>query len=405
MVLSHTTMKTKIAFILIILFSAICISNLYAQKGFAPKEQTTATVHTTFPKHLDFKPALLNQLKVPDGFKVSLVASGLGKPRIMAVTEEGSLYVTRRDAGDVLFLYDKNADGCFESMKTVWGNFGGVHGIAIHDGYLYLASTKELKRGRILADGSLTDTTTLIKDLPDGGQHDNRMISFGPDNLLYMTVGSDCNDCGETNKEHATMLVMHADGSHRRIYARGLRNTIGFDWQPTTKEIWGCDNGTDWRGDEIPPEELNKIVDGGDYGWPLVYGKQEVDLTREDPLGSDKQAYAKSTVPAVMTFPAHSAPIDFRFLNNTSNFPQNYANDALVAWHGSWNREHPEGYKVQRIHFEKGEPVKVSDFFSGFLSADGKSRFGRPAGIIVGKNTVYVSDDENGNIYSITYIK
>ena len=389
----------------IFLLLACCSIEGQAQKGLAPKEQTTATVHTTFPTHLDFKPSMVNELKVPDGFKVSLVASGLGKPRIMAAREDGSLYVTRRDAGDVLLLSDKNAEGRFESLKTVWGNFSGVHGIAIHDGYLYLVSTKQLKRGRILSDGMLADTATLIKDLPDGGQHDNRMIAFGPDNLLYMTVGSDCNDCGETNKEHATMLVMKPDGSGRRVYARGLRNTIGFDWQPATKEIWGCDNGTDWRGDEIPPEELNKIIDGGDYGWPLVYGKQQVDFTREDPSGTDKETYAKTTVPAVMTFSAHSAPIDFRFLNNTSNFPQEYANDALVAWHGSWNREHPEGYKVQRIHFEKGEPTKVSDFLSGFLTADGKSRFGRPAGIMVVQNAVYISDDENGNIYSITYIK
>ena len=161
-------------------------------------------------------------------------------------------------------------------------------------------------------------------------------------------------------------------------------------------------NGTDWRGDEIPPEELNRIVDGGDYGWPLVFGKQQVDPTREDPAGTTKAAYAKSTIPAVLTFPAHSAPIDFRLIKNAPGFPAGYGSDALVAWHGSWNRKNPEGYKVQRIHFVNGQPVSVEDFFTGFLSNDGKTRFGRPAGIIISpKGEIYISDDEGGVIYSV----
>jgi glucose/arabinose dehydrogenase len=389
-----------------VLLTTLALSSLalttYAQKGLPPPEKFTATVNTSYPSHIDFNEKLVSQLKVPAGFKVSVAATGLGKPRIMAAGANGTLYITRRDVGDVLLLGNNDATGRYSSLKKVWANFLGVHGITIHDGYLYLVSRKSLKRGKILADGMVTDTVTLINDLPDGGQHDNRMISFGKDGKLYMTVGSDCNDCGETNKEHATMLVMNADGSNRKIFARGLRNTIGFDWQPQTGEIWGCDNGTDWRGDEYPPEELNKITEGSDYGWPLVFGKQEVDPTREDPAGTTKAAYAKSTVPAVMTFAAHSAPIDFRFMN-ASSIPTEYRNDALVAWHGSWNRKNPEGYKVQRIHYVNGQPTMVQDFFSGFLSKDGKSRFGRPAGILVTpQGTIYVSDDENGVIYSIT---
>ncbi len=385
-----------------LLAALLVAAPLYAQKGLPPKENFSATVNTAYPQHLDFKESMVSNLSVPEGFKITVVASGLGKPRIMALTNDGSLYVTRRDVGDVLLLSDKDKDGRFEELKTVWSKFPGVHGIVLHDGYLYLAANRILKRAKVMPDGMLQDTVTLIKDLPEGGQHDNRMISFGPDGKLYMTIGSDCNDCSETNKEHATMIVMNADGTNRRIFARGLRNSIGFDWHPQTKEIWSCDHGTDWRGDEIPPEELNKIVDGGDYGWPWVYGKQEVDVTREDPSGTTKAAYAKNTVPAVMLFPAHSAPIDFRFIGNKPGFPTEYQNDALVAWHGSWNRKNPEGYKVQRIHYENGQPTSVHDFFSGFLSKDGKSRFGRPAGILISPaGKVYITDDENGNIYCI----
>lgn len=373
-----------------------------AQKGLVPAQTFTATVNTNYPQHVDFKESMVGSIKVPAGFKVAVAATGLGKPRMMAVREDGSMYVTRRDVGDVLLLSDKNGDGRFDDLKTVWAKFPDVHGITIHDGFLYLASSKELKRAKIQVDGTLQDTTTLFKDMPDGGQHDNRMLAFGPDGMLYISVGSDCNDCGETNPEHATLLQVKPDGSSRRVFARGLRNTIGFDWQPVTKEIWGCDNGTDWRGDEIPPEELNKITDEGDYGWPLVFGKQQVDPSREDPIGTTKEAYAKTTVPAVLTFPAHSAPIDFKFIGNAKGFPQQYKEDALVCWHGSWNRKKPEGYKVQRIHFVNGQPVSVDDFFTGFLNNQTNTRFGRPAGLAFSnKGDLYISDDENGVIYRV----
>lgn len=376
----------------------------FAQKGLPSEKDFTATVNTSYPQHEDFKESYLSRIVVPAGFKVDVVASGLGKPRMMAVTDNGSLYITRRDQGDVLLLSDKDGDGHFEDLKTVMTHFPGVHGITIREGLLYLCSNHELKRAKIKSDGMLEDTMTLIKDLPEGGQHGNRTIAFGPDGMLYITVGSTCNDCNETNAENATILQAKPDGSARRIYARGLRNTIGIDWHPQTKELWGMDNGTDWRGDAIPPEELNKIVEGGNYGWPLVYGKQQVDPTREEPAGTTKEAFAKNTQPAVLTFPAHSAPINFIFLQKASQFPKEYREDALVSWHGSWNRKNPEGYKIQRIHFENGQPVSVSDFFSGFLDKEGKTRFGRPAGLIVSnKGVLYISDDENGIIYSVSY--
>jgi glucose/arabinose dehydrogenase len=280
--------------------------------------------------------------------------------------------------------------------------FTGVHGIAIHNGWLYLCGTRELKRARIKADGTLETAVLLIKDLPDAGQHANRTIAFGPDGMLYITVGSTCNDCAETNPENATILLATPDGSKRRIYARGLRNTIGIDWHPQTKELWGADNGTDWRGNDMPPEELNKIVDSADYGWPFVYANQQVDLTREDPPGMTKEEFAMKTQPSVLTFPAHSAPINFIFLGKATGFPADYRDDALISLHGSWNKKNPDGFKVQRVRFENGKPVGTEDFLTGFLSKDGKSRFGRPAGLVVSsKGRVYVSDDANGILYCI----
>ena len=382
--------------------SMFCVATTFAQKGIPAPDVTTASVNTNFPQHEDFKESMLSRLKVPAGFSVSIAATGLGKPRMLAVGMNGSLYVTRRDVGDVLLLNDLNGDEKFEEMKTIVANFKGVHGITIHEGWLYLCATKKLARGKLNVDGTVGPLDTLIYDLPDGAQHDNRTIAFGPDGKLYITIGSSCNDCKETNPEHATMLQANADGTNRRVYARNLRNTLGFDWHPQTRELWGMDHGTDWRGDEIPPEELNKIIDGGDYGWPLVYGKQQVDETREDPIGTTKEAYAKTTQPAVLTFPAHSAPIDFRFLNKATLLPQAYQDDALVTMHGSWNKKNPDGFNILRIHYEAGKPVKSETFLTGFLGANGRSRFGRPAGLaITEKSLIYFSDDANGVIYCI----
>lgn len=371
--------------------------SIAAQKGLPSATPTSAHVYTNYPAHEDFREDMLNRLKVAEGYTVKIAATGLGKPRMMAAGPDGSLYITRRDQGDVLLLSKPGKDNRFTSLNTVVTKFSGVHGITVHNGYLYLCSNTELRRARLNENGMPGAMETLIKDLPDGGQHGNRTIAFGPDRSLYISIGSDCNDCSETNALHATITKVNEDGTNRRIYARGLRNTIGFDWHPKTKELWGMDNGTDWRGDDIPPEELNKIREGADYGWPWVYGKQQIDYSREDPVGTTKEEYAKTTQPAVLAFPAHSAPINFIFLPD---------GDALVSWHGSWNRQHPEGYKVQRIHFINGSPVSTTDFLRGFLSADGKSRFGRPAGLLyTNSGIIYVSDDENGVIYALVPVK
>jgi glucose/arabinose dehydrogenase len=375
-----------------------------AQKGAPAKKQTQATVSTNFPRHEDFSENKLSALAASNGFKVNVAAKGLGKPRMMAVDAVGRLYVTRRDQGDVLLLTDTDNDGDFDDLKTVVSKFNGVHGIAIHSGHVYLCSNRELKRAKIKSDGDLEEPQTLIRDLPDGGQHGNRTIAFGPDGKLYITVGSTCNDCNETNKENATILKANADGSDRQIFARGLRNTVGIDWHPATGELWGADNGTDWRGDELPPEEINRIAEGADYGWPLVFGKQLVDQTREDPVGTTKEEYAKTTQPSMLDLPAHSAPINFLFLKDVKRLPANYQDDAIVTLHGSWNKKNPDGYKVMRIIFEDGKPVRAVNFLSGFLNANGKTIFGRPAGLAISsEGTIYISDDANGVIYSMTY--
>ncbi|MES2829790.1 MAG: PQQ-dependent sugar dehydrogenase [Bacteroidota bacterium] len=383
---------------------ALTLSAHYAvaQRGIPPKDVTKSLSVTKYAQVMDFKPEMLKLLKTPPGWQVSLAASGLGKPRMLYTSPQGNVYVTRRDGGDVLLLQDRDGDAKFENLITVVSNFKGVHGITMKDNWMYLCNSNEVRRYPVKPDGTLDAMAgeTPIKDLPDGGQHPNRTMDFGPDGMLYISVGSLCNDCKESDKETAVMLQVDPKNWSRSLYASGLRNTIGFDWHPQTKELWGIDNGGDAKGSEWPPEEVNQIMKGADYGFPYAYGKREVDKSREDPAGNTKEAVVKNTQLSVLEMTAHMAPIGFTFFRGAANIPQEWAGDGLVAWHGSWNAENPVGFKVQRIHFENGKAVKAEDFLTGFLQ--GESRFGRPAGITVTKNgTIYISDDAGGNIYAV----
>lgn len=387
---------------LLYMLSAVVTQTVNSQKGLPAKKIVSVNHTTNYPQHTDFVPSMVARLKVSPGWKVTAPATGLGKPRMLCIGPNGELYITRRDAGDVLMLKDTDKDNKFDELRTVVSDFKGVHGIAISDGWVYLCNNRELKRYKLSEDGTTTEVELLLSDLPDGGQHGNRTMAFGPDGMLYLSVGSTCNDCSETNKENATILQIDPATWKRVVFARGLRNTIGFDWHPATKELYGMDNGSDAKGDDIPPEELNHIKRDGDYGWPLVYGKQTVDETREDPPGSTKTEYAKTTEPSVLEFPAHIAPIGFKFFGDAAGLPEAFRDDALVCWHGSWNKKQPDGFKVQRIIFENGKATGAEDFLTGFFDAGNRTRFGRPAGLaITTEGVVYISDDANGVIYCI----
>lgn len=355
------------------------------------------------PELLEFNESLVQQLRMPAGFRINVFAKDLGNPRNIAIAPDGTVYVTRREEQDVIALRDRNRDGRADEMRTIASNLPFVNGITIYQNRLYYVTDTSLYASDLGRNGAV-GTQVLINDLPDAGQHPNRTVAFGPDGMLYISVGSTCNACDEPNDEHATMLRARPNGSNRTIYAQGLRNTIPFGWHPQTKQFWGLDHGSDWRGNDQPPEELNLIEQGKHYGWPFCFGDRRPDVyLPAEPEGKSKAEFCATTEPPVLTYTAHSAPLAMVFYT-ASQFPQEYRNDAFVTMRGSWNRNPPVGYKVVRIRYQNGKPTRIEDFVTGFLNEQRTTQFGRPVGIgVTPDGSLLFTDDTNGVIYRVTY--
>jgi Raf kinase inhibitor-like YbhB/YbcL family protein len=347
----------------------------------------------------------VKRLQVPKGFAVSVYASGLQNPRMMATAANGDVYVTQRQTGNVVLLRDTDNDGAADKQIVV-ATLPQVHGIVIAGERVFLATVNDVYATTINAkDGSLAPLRRIIDDLPDGGQHPNRTLALGPDEMLYITVGSTCNACTETNPESATILRAKPDGTTRSIYATGLRNTIGFGWHPVTGEMWGMDHGIDWLGDDQPPEELNKIEQGKRYGWPYIAGKGIVNPQDDPPGGITHAQWTQMSEPPMLAYTAHAAPMQMLFYVG-GNFPPEYNGDAFVAMRGSWNRSQPSGYEIVRVRFKDGAPQAIEPFLTGFVarSGEGWQRYGRLAGLTLAQDgSLLVSDDDGGVIYRVRW--
>lgn len=379
----------------------LAISAAYAQQG--DGTQFSTNINIWKPNKVEPTPERMRAIKAPSGFSVTPFATGLKNVRIIAVAPNGDVYVSRRDQGDVLLLKDANGDGRADGAPVTVANRAGAHGLAIRDNKLYLITAKELFVADIQSDGRLGDLKMLIGDLPDAGQHANRTIAFGPDGMLYISVGSTCNACNESNPENATLLRASPDGKQRSIFASGLRNLIGFAWHPQTGELWGFDHGIDFLGDNQQQEELNKIEMGKQYGWPHVFGNNEV-YPQSTPQGEiSKEEWKKRSTPMVLGYTAHAAPMQFVFADKSA-FPAQYRGDAFVTMRGSWNRNPASGYEIVRVRFENGQPKGIEPFVTGFLTDGGKTHIARPVGLAFAKDgSLLMADDANGVIYRVAY--
>src|SRR3989475_1126109 len=348
------------------------------------------------PASMDSIPIAGHVLYAPSGFHVNICAQTSGGPRFMALAPDSTVYVTLTGQGRVVRLLDLDHDGVAESSAVFKSGLTGPHGIAFRGDTLYVAEENGVKR----YDPGVATPVQLVSNLPIGG-HSTRSIAFGPDNMMYVSIGSSSNINPETDTLRAAVMRYNLDGTGGRVFARGLRNSVGIAFNPTTGALWATNNDRDDIGgsdvamtDSLPPERINILLDGKNYGWPQCYLPN-----RPNPEYSGANC-STVTAPAI-TFTAHSAPLGIAFYTGTM-FPAGYQGDAFVAYHGSWNRSVPTGAKVVRVHVQGGVPVSITDFVVGWLSTNPYWR--RPAGLLVPPDgSLLISDDASGRIWRVSY--
>lgn len=340
-------------------------------------------------------------MKLPQGFQISLYSQLNGAVRQGTFSPDGRLFVSQRSAGQVVVLKD---NGQYGEPTTFATGLNGPHGLAFHEAngqlYLYVAENDKVTRIPYAAGQATAEKKeVIVSDIPTGGNHSTRSIAFGPDNKMYIASGSTCNVCVESNPARAAITQYNDDGSGKRIYATGLRNEVGIKFNPTTGEFWGVENSRDNLGNNIPPEEINIIVDGGNYGWPYCYSNKVYDQN----FGQKDQAYCDQTLPPALPMQAHSAPLGLDFYYpKTMQFPADFKGDVFVGFHGSWNSSVPTGYKVVRVRVKDGRPDSYEDFATGWQTGGGV--WGRPVDTIVGPDgSLYITDDEANAVYKVTY--
>jgi glucose/arabinose dehydrogenase len=339
------------------------------------------------------------QLSVPAGLKVTYFARDLDGVRFMAVAPDGVLYASQPGRGRVVRLPDDNHDGVADSTVVAVTGLNQPHGLAFHKGGLYVAATDGVARVALGANGKATGTPVYVNRYSGGGGHWSRTIVFGADSAMYVSVGSSCNLCVEQSSDRAAVLRFNEDGSGKRVFASGLRNAVGLAVEPQTGALWASQNERDElppNHEDLPPEEINILTDGADYGWPYCYGDRVPNPEYND------AARCSRTVPPAAKLQAHSAPLGMVFLARASALPDSYRGDLLIAYHGSWNRSTPTGAKVVLVHVSEGKPGAVEDFVTGWQRADG-SRWGRPVDVAVASDgSVMISDDDSGAIYRLS---
>ena len=348
--------------------------------------------------------APIGDLQVPAGFKISVFAEGLSTSRLMTVAPDGTLFVARMGkpdtGGEVVALRDLNKDGKADKVEMIASGFNRSHSLAFHKGYLYIATMPAVMR--VKYENSKAGTPEKFVDLPvSTTSHWSRSIVWGKDNRLYVSIGSSCNVCEEADDRRTSILAFNEDGSGGKHFAKGLRNAIGIDFDAKGM-LWSTDMGQDKLGEEMPPDEINRIESGKNYGFPYFVGNNIPNAGLENPKGMLK---ASDATPPAFEFPAHSSPIDLKFYTG-KKFPAAYRGSMLVTIHGSsaTGRKSKIGYKVVRILMKDGKPVGSEDFVTGWLKNEQFS--GRPAGLATGADgSLYISDDNKGFIYRVSYGK
>jgi glucose/arabinose dehydrogenase len=341
----------------------------------------------------------IERVKLPPGFEISVFAEGVRNARSMALGEGGTLFVSTRTDGRVYAI--RNDGRKATEVITIASRLNMPNGVAVKDGALYVAEVGRVWRyDAIEKNLPKPPGPVLVYDkYPTDRHHGWKFIAFGPDGWLYVPVGAPCNIC-EPGDPYAAITRLKPDGSRMEVIARGVRNSVGFDWHPVTKELWFTDNGRDMMGDDVPPDELNHAPKAGlHFGYPYCHGG-----TVADPEFGAKRACADFAPPA-RAFGAHVASLGMRFYTGAM-FPEEFRNQIFIAEHGSWNRSKKSGYRVMRAKVEGGKVVEHAVFAEGFLDVARDSAWGRPVDVLVMPDgALLVSDDQADAIYRIAYRK
>jgi glucose/arabinose dehydrogenase len=319
----------------------------------------------------------LDLIRLPQGFKIDVYARNVENARSMAVGAKGSLFVGTRRAGKVYAIVDRDGDGRADAVMTIAKGLNQPNGVAFRGGALYVAEISRVLRYDNIEE-RLTDPPkpVVVNDgFPRDKHHGWKYMRFGPDGLLYVPVGAPCNICNQGDERYATIMRMKPDGAGLEIFARGVRNTVGFDWHPETRELWFTDNGRDWMGDDLPPDELNHAPRKEmHFGFPFCHAGDT-----PDPGFGKQRACNEFTAPAMKLGP-HVAALGMRFYTG-SMFPEQYRNQILIAEHGSWNRSAPIGYRLTLVRLKENRAVSYEVFAEGWLQ--GFRAWGRPVDVVV----------------------
>lgn len=362
----------------------------------------------SFPARAEVTDKDLAKIKLPPGFKIEVFAAAEGA-RSLSVADDGSVFIGSGGAsGKVNRVYhakDRNGDGKADVTDVFAEGLQSPNGVAFFKGDLYVAEIERIRKyPRALAVHKKKPDPVVIYDkFPKDRHHGWKYIAFGPDDKLYAPVGAPCNIC-DTDEKPATrgrymrLFRMNPDGSQFEEYAAGIRNTVGFDWHPKTKELWFTDNGRDMMGNDVPPDELNRAPQKGmHFGYPFVHGK-----AIQDPEFGRKKPQGLKVTPPEVELGAHVAALGMTFYTG-KQFPKDYADRIFIAEHGSWNRDPVQGYRVTMVYAGKDGKYRYEPFAEGWLEADQK-RWGRPVDVKVARDgALLVSDDLAGVVYRISY--
>ena len=344
----------------------------------------------------------LDSLRMPEGFHME-VYGRVDNARSMAMSPDGTLFIGNKANGAVYALQDRNKDLKADTLYTIAKDLNMPNGIAFKDGALYVAEINKLWRYDAIEEHIDDPKATLIyDDFPEDSHHGWKYISFGPDGKLYVPVGAPCNVC-ETKDDtyYASIISMDADGTHRQVVAKGVRNTVGLTWHPVTGELWFTDNGRDLLGDDLPPCELNRLsAVGQHFGFPYCHAGELLDPE----FGKDKSC-ENYTSPALKLGP-HIAPLGLKFYTGNM-FPPAYKNKIIIPEHGSWNRSKNAGHtghKLSLVTEENGVGTHYETFVDGFLNKSTNTAWGRPVDVLVLEDgSILISDDKSGTIYRMSY--